>query len=148
MRFAYPEGCGGDSHGKVINLYAIELLNAYLDRIHLLEAKECLAMMTLANSLVLQATKRKICFRKEIARSACRVEEGERGKALLIGIEFFYTLPLNLFFQNLVQFVAQVSQKQWVNDFMDVLYAGVVHASTATCLWIKCTLENGSKDGR
>ena len=55
FRLAYPECCGGNGDGKVVNLYAVELIDADPDGVDLVEAEERLTVVASADNLVLQA---------------------------------------------------------------------------------------------
>ena len=136
LGFRNPQCRGGYGNGEIVNLYAIELLNAHLDGIHFLKANECLPVMAFTNDFILQATQGEIGLREEITRATGWVKECERSQAVLIGIEFLLALAFYLFFQYFIQFMAQVIEEKGIYDLVDVLDGSVVHTATTTCLWV------------
>ena len=147
LRLRYPKGRGSNRDGKVVYLDAVELPDADLDGRKAFPCELRLPMCILSYGFVLQATQAQVGFREEIAGAAGRVEEGEGGQLVLIGHQLPLPLPLYLLFEDVVKLLAQVVEEQWVDDLVDVLDAGVVHASAATRLRIQRALEHASEDG-
>ncbi len=100
-----------------------------------------------AQYAVFQSAQREVGFGEEIARSACRVEEGECGHALLQLLEQLYAPPQILGLHYLVVLPVQVVEKERVDYAVYVLDAGVVHASAAPCLGVERALEHSAEDG-
>ena len=144
---ADPECRRGHRHGEVVDLDAVELVDAHLDGVHFLEAEERLAVMTLANNLILQPPQTEVGFRQEVAGTAGGVEERQRGQFILKAVQTLHTLLLNLLFENGFKLPAQVVHEKRVDDLVDILYRGVVHAARPPGLGIQRALKDSTEDG-
>ena len=96
---------------------------------------------------VFQAAEGEVAFREEVAGAASGVQEGQAGQLGLIvselgGAGLFYG---DLF--DLCQLPLEVVQEEWVNDFVDVFNAGVVHPARTTSLRVQSAFKDSTKDG-
>ena len=147
LRLANPQGCRSDSDGKIVDFDAIELVDAHLDGVDLLKAQERLPVVALTYRLVLQPPQRQVGLGEEIAATAGGVKERQACQFLAIGIEAFHALLLDFLLKNRVELVAQIVQEKRVDDLVDVLDAGIMHAAAAARLGVKGALEHGAEDG-
>lgn len=97
--------------------------------------------------LVFQAAEGEVAFREEVAGPAGGVQKGQAGQFGLIipelgGAGLFYG---DLF--DLCYLPFQVVQEEWVNDFVDVFDAGIVHPARTTCLRVQGAFKDSTKDG-
>ena len=83
----YPEGGCGHGDGEIVYLDAVELVDADLDGVGLLESEERLAVVADVDDLVLQAAQREVGLGEEVAAAASRVEESELREFVLVGIQ-------------------------------------------------------------
>ena len=81
LRLADPEGGGGHGDSEVVDLDAVELVDAYLDGVG--KGIELLHAVYQLDNLVLQAAQGEVGLREEVARAAGRVEEAEGGHPVL-----------------------------------------------------------------
>ena len=88
---------------------------------------------------------------QKVARAAGRVEERQ---ARQLALKCAQLSLAGLIYGDLLDFFqlrAQVVQKQWINDLVDVLDAGVVHPAGAPGVRVQGALkhrsENGGADG-
>ena len=146
----------GDPHrgachhdGKVVDLDPVKAIDRDADRRegfaqggHVLRVNSCGA-----HHLVLQPTEREVGLGQEVARAAGRVEEGHSGYALLKGQQLpTATTRFGDGFE-VIKLVAQAVEEERVDDAVNVLHRGVVHAARATRFGVEGTLKHGAEDG-
>ena len=115
--------------------------------VDLFEAEERLPAIALADDFVFEAAQGEVGLREEVARTAGGVEEAQGGQPLLEGVELAAALALYLFGQYLRKLAAQVVEEERVDDAVDVVNGGVVHAASAPRLGVERALEDGAEDG-
>lgn len=143
-----PERCTGDGDGEVVDLDAVELADVHSNRVGDGEGAEAdLFIKSQAQGVVFEAAQADISLGEEVATAAGRVEEGEAGEFILIGFQRLLTLLLYGDLLDGVEFLAQRVEKQRVDDFMNVLDRGIVHAAGSACFRVQRTLEHSPKDG-
>ena len=133
--------------GEIVDLNAIELVNAHLNGVgHLTD--DAVSAVNNAQGLIFKSAQWGVGLGKEIARTTGGVEELQRSQLALEGNRFFFLGLGHGDGLDVGKFLLQVIQKQRVNDFVDVLNTGVVHSSCAACFRVKGALKHGTEDGR
>ena len=147
----------GDPHrgarhhdGKVVDLDPVKAIDRDADRRESLTQDGHVGRVDSrgAHHLVLQAAQREVGLGQEVARAAGGVEEGHSGYALLKGQQLpTATTRFGDGFE-VVKLVAQPVEEERVDDAVNVLHRGVVHAARATRFGVEGTLKHGAEDGR
>ena len=147
LRLGDPQGGHRDRHREIIDLDAVELVDAGTDRAEV-PPEQLLPAVDFLHDPVLHPADRDVGLCEEVARAAGRVEEGQRGEPVP---EVHKGAPPrcgHLDVQNLPEFLFQSVQKERVDDLMNILDAGVVHPSGTPCLGVERAFKDGSEDGR
>ena len=100
-----------------------------------------------AHHLVLQAAQREVGLGQEVTRAAGGVEEGHSGYALLKGQQLPTAATRFSDGFEVVKLVAQPIEEKRVDDAVNVLHRGVVHAARTTRFGVEGTLKHGAEDG-
>ena len=100
-----------------------------------------------AYHLVLQPSEAEVGLGEEVARSTGGIEEGQLGQLLLKRLQPFPPRLLHLHFPDLLQLFLEAVEEEGIDDLVDVLDAGVMHASRAACLRVQRGLKDSPEDG-
>ena len=119
-----------------------------MDWRRLIKTKSNLSSLQFFYDFILQSTDTDICLCKEISTSRCRIKPAKICQLRLEVSQLFIFCSLNRYLLNFFQFIFQIIQKQWINDFMNIFNAGVVHTARASCLRIQRTLKHSAKYSR
>ena len=117
---AYPKSSSGNSHGKVVYLYAVELVDVYLYGI--VEKVEVAAAEQFLYHFVLHSAQRNVCLGEEITGATGGVEELQRRKLLLEVRQTAVSLLCYFLFLNVLQLTFEFVEKQRVDNLVYVLY--------------------------
>ena len=148
-RFGDPHRGARHHDGKVVDLDPVKAIDRDADRREGLAEDGHVGRVNScgAHHLVLQPTEREVGLGQEVARSAGRVEEGHSGYALLEGQQLpTATTRFGDGFE-VVKLVAQAVEEERVDDAVNVLHRGVVHAARATRFGVERALKHGAEDG-
>ena len=148
LAFGDPEGGFRDGDGEVVDFDAVELVDGHENRGKRLAEEGGVLAMNRLDDLVFEAAKGKECLGKEIAGAAGGIKEGERGEFLLKYAEPADGFPPVLEHKNVVQFLPELVQEKRVDDLVDVLDAGVVHAAGAARFRVERAFEDRAENGR
>ena len=146
LRLANPEGGGGNHGGEIVNLNAVKLIDAHLDRViefahHAPPGEEGF------EGAVFETTQGEVSFRKEVARPTGGVEKAQRGEFVLKVGEGAGTAVALRAGEDGVEFVGEGVEEERVDEAVDILHAGVVHAAGAAREGIERALEDRAEDG-
>ena len=149
LLFRDPQGGLGDGHGEVVDLDAVELVDADLDeRFLAAELDVALAVEQVGYRLVLQFAQAQERFGEEVAGPARGIEEPQRGELVLERLE---TVRAGAFAQALVvlyglELGLEAVEEERVDEPVDVLHGGVVHAALAPLVVAQGLLHQGAED--
>ena len=123
-----PKGCFGDSNGKVIDFYAVELANGYLDGIRAAEIEHDLTRNlvpvggdALTEDFIFKPSKGKVSLREEIPGTAGRIQKCQRRELVLELLKPALSCTDNRYILDLRQLRPQVGKEKGIDDLVDVL---------------------------
>ena len=141
-----PECSLGDRTGEIVDFDAVELVDRNFDWISQ-TANHSIFVKNL-DGLVLQSAEAGIGFRQEITRPTSRIQELqtcelvlEFGRSRLLRPDHFLGLDIG-------KFSFQVVQEERVDDLVDILQGGIMHAAGPAGIRVQGRLEYGAEDGR
>ena len=144
-----PKRSFGHVDGEVVDFDAVELVDVHVDLELVAEDVEsAVAPQTELHALVLQLAQAGVGLGEEVARVARRVEELERAELALEGLQFLVARLDALRLANGGELRVQIVHEKGIDDLVDVLDAGVMHAALAARLGVQRAFEHGPENGR
>lgn len=149
LLFRDPQRGTRHGHREIVDLDAMHLVDPHLDQAVLAaQFHVALAVQQVGDDAVLQFAQPQIRFGQEVARTARRIEEVQRGEPVLERFEPVLAGPLakRLVVFDTVELGREIVEEERVDDLVDVPDGGVVHASLAALVVAEGLLHQRAED--
>ena len=135
-----PHGGLSNGAGKIVELNAVELIDGNFD------VADGAQLHQFTEDIVLELAELDESFGEEIAGAAGGVEKSQRRNFILKFLERATTILLGLALGG-VKLVVKFVEEKRLDELMNVVAGGVMHAARSTCVGIEVGLEKGAENG-